>query len=85
MDLVATNTRTGGKMSKKYLVKFSFSSNSTMVPVGLVRPNLTGDARFEVYKVADEAWVRENFNKDIYLDGMELNDKWEIQLFGGEE
>lgn len=72
-------------MSKKYLVKFSFSSNSTMVPVGLVRPNLTGDARFEIYKVADETWVRENFNKDIYLDGMELNDKWETQLFGGKE
>lgn len=72
-------------MSKKYLVKFSFSSDSTMVPVGLVRPNLTGGARFEVYKVADEAWVRKNFNKDINLDGMELNDKWEIQLFGGEE
>ena len=72
-------------MSKKYLVKFSFSSDSTMVPVGLVRPNLTGDTRFEIYKVADEAWVRKNLNKDIYLDGMELNDKWEIQLFGGEE
>ena len=72
-------------MSKKYLVKFSFSSDSTMVPVGLVRPNLTGDARFEIYKVADEAWVRKAFNKDIYLDGMELNDKWEIQLFGGKE
>lgn len=72
-------------MSKKYLVKFSVSSNSTMVPVGLVRPSITGDARFEVYKVADEAWVRKNFNKDINLDGMELNDKWKIQLFGGEE
>ena len=72
-------------MSKKYLVKFSFSSDNTMTPVGLVRPNLTGDARCEVYKVADEAWVRNNFDKDICLDGMELNDKWEIQLFGGEE
>lgn len=72
-------------MSKKYLVKFSFSSDSTMVPVGLVRPNLTGDARYDVYKVADEAWVRKNFHKDIYLDGMELNDKWEVQLFGDEE
>lgn len=72
-------------MSKKYLVKFSLSSESTMVPVGLVRPNVTGDARFEVYKVADEAWVRKNFNKDINLDRMELNDKWECQLFGGEE
>lgn len=72
-------------MSKKYLVKFSFSSDSTMVPVGLVRPNITGDARFEVYKVADEAWVRKNFREDISLDGMELNDKWECQLFGGEE
>lgn len=72
-------------MSKKYLVKFSFSSDSTMVPVGIVRPTLTGDARFEVYKVADEAWVRKNFNKDINLDRMELNDKWEVQLFGGEE
>lgn len=72
-------------MSKKYLVKFSFSSDSTMVPVGLVRPNKTGDARFDVYKVADEAWVRKNFCEDIYLDDMELNDKWEIQLFGGEK
>jgi hypothetical protein len=56
-----------------------------MVPVGLVRPNNLGDARFEVYKVADEAWVRKNFDKDTNLDNMELNDKWEIQLFGGEE
>lgn len=72
-------------MNKKYLVKFVISSDSTMVPVGLVRPTLTGDARFEVYKVADEAWVRKNFNKDINLDKMELNDKWKIQLFGGEE
>lgn len=72
-------------MSKKYLVKFSFSSDSTMVPVGLVRPSITGDARFEVYKVADEAWLRKNFHEDISLDNMELNDKWEIQLFGGEE
>ena len=72
-------------MSKKYLVKFSFSSDSTMTPVGLVKPNLTGDARFEVYKVVDEAWVRNNVNKEICLDGMELNDKWKIQLFGGEE
>ena len=72
-------------MSKKYLVKFSVSSDSTMVPVGLVRPTLTGDARFEIYKVADEAWVRKAFNKDINLDRMELNDKWETQLFGGEK
>ena len=72
-------------MSKKYLVKFSFSSDSTIVPIGLVRPNLTGDARFEVYKVADEAWVRKNFHKDINLERMELNDKWVTQLFGGEE
>lgn len=72
-------------MNKKYLVKFSVSSDSTMVPVGLVRPSITGDARFEIYKVADEAWVRENFNKDINLDHMELNDKWVCQLFGGEE
>lgn len=72
-------------MSKKYLVKFSFSSDSTMVPVGLVKPTLTGDARFELYKVADEAWVRKAFNKDINLDNMELNDKWRIQLFGGEK
>lgn len=72
-------------MSKKYLVKFSISSDSSMVPVGIVRPNLTGDARFEIYKVADEAWVRKNFNKDICLDDMELNDKWIIQLFGDEE
>jgi hypothetical protein len=72
-------------MSKKYLVKFSFSSDSTMVPVGLVRPNLTGDARIELYKVADEAWVRKTFHKDIDLDGMELNDKWEIQLFGDKD
>ena len=72
-------------MNKKYLVKFSFSSDSTMVPVGLVRPNLLGDARFEIYQVADEAWVRKNFNKDTNLDGMELNDKWETQLFGVEE
>lgn len=72
-------------MSKKYLVKFTVSSDSTMVPVGLVRPTMTGDARFEVYKVADEAWVRKNFNKDIYLDKMELNDKWKIQLFGDKE
>ena len=71
-------------MSKKYLVKFNFSSDSTMVPTELIKPNMTGDARFEVYKVADEAWVRKNFNKDINLDNMELNDKWEIQLFGGE-
>lgn len=72
-------------MNKKYLVKFTVSSDSTIVPVGLVRPTFTGDARFEVYKVADEAWVRKNFNKDINLDKMELNDKWETQLFGGEE
>lgn len=72
-------------MSKKYLVKFSFSSDSTMVPVGLVKPNSTGDARIEIYKVADEAWVRKNFHKDINLDHMELNNKWEVQLFGGEE
>lgn len=72
-------------MSKKYLVKFSFSSDSTMVPVGLVRPTITGDARFEIYQVADEAWVRKNFHKDINLKDMELNDKWECQLFGGEE
>ena len=72
-------------MSKNYLVKFSFSSDSTMVPVGLVRPNINGDARIEIYKVADETWVRKNFNKDISLDGMELNDKWECQLFGDEE
>lgn len=70
-------------MSKKYLVRFSFSSDSTMIPMGLVRPDLKGDARFEIYKVADEAWVRKNFPKDINLDRMELNDKWEIQLFGG--
>lgn len=72
-------------MSKKYLVKFSFSSNSTMVPLGLVKPNETGDARIEIYKVADEAWVRKNFHKDIDLDNMELNDKWETQLFGGKK
>ena len=72
-------------MSKNYLVKFSFSSDSTMVPVGLVRPNINGDARIEIYKVADEAWERKNFRKDISLDGMELNDKWKCQLFGGEE
>lgn len=72
-------------MSKKYLVKFSFSSDSTMTPVGLVKPSLTGDAQFEVYKVADEAWVRKNFHEDIDLDDMELNDKWKIQLFGDKE
>lgn len=72
-------------MSKKYLVKFSFSSDSHMVVRGLVRPTLTGDARFEVYKVADEAWVRKNFHKDINLEKMELNDKWKTQLFGDEE
>ena len=72
-------------MSKKYLVKFSFPSNSTIATVGLVKPTLTGDARCDVYKVADEAWVRKNFHKDICLDDMELNDKWEVQLFGGEE
>lgn len=72
-------------MSKKYLVRFSFSSDSTMAPVGLVRPDFKGDARFDVYRVADEAWVRENFDKDIDLDRMELNDKWETQLFGGKE
>lgn len=72
-------------MSKKYLVKFSVSSDSTIVPVGLVKPDIKGDARFEIYQVADEAWVRKNFHKDINLDHMELNDKWEIRLFGGEE
>lgn len=72
-------------MSKKYLVKFSFSSDSTMVPVGLVKPNMLGDARIEIYKVADEAWVRKNFRKDLNLDNMELNDKWKTQLFGDEE
>lgn len=71
--------------NKRYLVKFSLSSDSTIVPVGLVKPTLTGDAHFEIYKVADEAWVRKNFNKDINLDHMELNDKWKIQLFGDEE
>lgn len=75
----------GGKMSKKYLVKFSISSDSTTVPVGLVKPDGKGDARYEVYKVADEAWVRKKFHKDINLDNMELNDKWEIQLFGDED
>lgn len=72
-------------MSKKYLVKFSFSSNSTMVPVGLVKPDINGDARIEIYKVADEEWVRKNFHKDINLEKMELNDKWKTQLFGGKE
>lgn len=72
-------------MSKKYLVKFSVSSNSTIVPVGLVKPTITGDARFDIYKVADEAWVRKNLNKDIDLDEMELNDKWKVELLGGEE
>lgn len=72
-------------MSKKYLVKFTFSSDSTMVPVGLVKPDTNGDAQIEIYKVADEAWVRKNFHKDIDLEKMELNDKWETQLFGGEE
>lgn len=72
-------------MSKKYLVKFSFSSDSTIIPVGLVRPDIKGDAHFEVYKVADEAWVRKTFPKNICLDKMELNDKWETQLFGGKE
>lgn len=69
-------------MSKKYLVKFSFSSDSTIAPVGLVRPNMVGDAQIEIYKVADEAWVRKNLPKNINLDHMELNDKWECQLFG---
>ena len=55
-----------------------------MVPVGLVRPDIQGDAQFEIYKVADEAWVRKNFHEDINLDYMELNDKWEVQLFGEE-
>ena len=72
-------------MSKKYLVKFAFSSDSTMVPVGLVKPDINGDAQIEIYKVADEAWVKKNFHKDIDLEKMELNDKWETQLFGDEE
>lgn len=72
-------------MSKKYLVKFSFSSNSTMVPVGLVKPDIHGDAQIEIYKVADEAWVRKNFHKDINLEKMELNNKWKTQLFGGKD
>lgn len=72
-------------MSKRYLVKFSISSDSTMIPVELVKPDTNGDAKFEVYKVADEAWVRKNFHKDINLEKMELNDKWKTQLFGGED
>lgn len=72
-------------MSKKYLIKFSVSSDSTIIPVGLVRPDINGDARFEIYQVADEDWVRKNFHKDINLDRMELNDKWKIQLFGDKE
>ena len=72
-------------MSKKYLVKFSVSSDSNIIPVGLVKPDMKGDARFEIYQVADEAWVRKHFHKDTYLDHMELNDKWEVQLFGDKE
>ena len=61
---------------------------SSLTGIVLWRNNMTinlWDARFEIYQVADEAWVRKNFHKDIDLDRMELNDKWNIQLFGDKE
>lgn len=71
---------------KKYLVKFSFNSEEeAKTIVSLVAPNMLGDAGFEVYAVADEAWVKQNMGENLDLENKALNDKWAVQLEGDNE
>ena len=67
-----------------YLVRFELSSkDGAMMFTNVIKPDELGDAAFQVYKVADKAWLDEHslFLGDSYED-YQLNGKWEVELKG---
>ena len=67
-----------------YLVRFELSSkDGTMMFANVVKPDECGDVAFQVYEVADKAWLDEHnlFLGDNY-EAYQLNNKWEVGLKG---
>lgn len=69
---------------KKYMVQFHFDMPSGKIIVSTVRPDLLGNVSIDQYHVASEKWMQENFG-NLCLDGMSLNDKYAIDLWGRDE